>query len=88
LHDLNNRPPTSQAFTNPEIPDIVGSQWFESLRHHISEKSDAAHLRSAVEIQCDKATVVALSNEINRLEKQWLDEVHKGCLRRMLERGR
>lgn len=48
-----------------DAPNVVGAAWFESLRQY----------RTAHEIVCDNPTVVMLSLEIGRIEKDWVDEV-------------
>jgi hypothetical protein len=74
LHKIQNEPPRSQAFTNPEIPDAVGTAWFQSLRPHLSETGEAAQYRNTVELHCSTDAVVTLTFEIDRIERQWLDE--------------
>ena len=54
------------------MPDIVGTRWFEDLRQHISPTGEAASLLSQAEILCDKDVAVRLSNEISRVERDWL----------------
>jgi hypothetical protein len=58
--------------TNP--PNIVGDEWFESLRPNLSETGDPAAFREADLISCDHVTLVIVSLEIGRIEKAWLDE--------------
>jgi hypothetical protein len=57
-----------------DAPNVVGSEWFESLRPYLPSTGDAAQYRTAHEVQCDNPTLVVLSLEIGRIEKDWLDE--------------
>jgi hypothetical protein len=62
-------------------PNVVGDEWFEGLRPHLPTAGEVANYRTAHEISCDNQTVVLLSLEIGRVEKQWMDEA-KGYPRR------
>jgi hypothetical protein len=64
-----------------DAPNAVGDEWFEGLRPHLPDAGEAAEFRSAHEIHCDNETVVSLSLEIGRIERQWVDEA-KGFGRR------
>ncbi|HME17089.1 MAG TPA: hypothetical protein VKG83_16895 [Mycobacterium sp.] len=55
-----------------DAPDAVGSDWFASLRAHLSETGEAAEYQNAVQLHCDNMTVRTLQNEIGRIEKHWL----------------
>jgi hypothetical protein len=71
-----NRPGAEKSeFLNPDIPDAVGTAWFEKLRPYISETGDAADYRYASSVHCEEGVVVVLSLEIARIERQWLAEV-------------
>ena len=63
-----------------DAPNVVGAAWFESLRPYLPGTGEAAtgepaQYRTAHEIVCDNPTVVMLSLEIGRIEKDWVDEV-------------
>ena len=62
-------------------PNVVGDEWFEGLRPHLPSTGETAKYRNAHEISCDNQTVVLLSLEIGRVEKQWMEEA-KGNPRR------
>jgi len=57
-----------------EAPDVVGTEWFEGLRPHLSDTGDAAQYRRAHVVHCDNPTLVILSLEIGRIEQDWVDE--------------
>jgi hypothetical protein len=52
-------------------PNVVGDEWFEELRPHLSPDSRYAR---AVVVNCDLETVTALSIEIGRIEREWTAE--------------
>ena len=56
-----------------DAPNVVGAEWFESLRPCLPDAGDAAY-RTAHVVHCDNPTLVALSLEIGRIEKEWTDE--------------
>ena len=56
-----------------DAPNVVGDQWFESLRPYLPDTGAAAY-RTAHVVHCDNPTLVALSLEIGRIEKDWTDE--------------
>jgi hypothetical protein len=62
-------------------PNVVGDEWFEGLRPHLSDTGSAAKFRNAHEVHCDNPTLTLLSLEIGRIEHEWADEV-KGRRRR------
>jgi hypothetical protein len=62
-------------------PNVVGDEWFEGLRPHLPAAGEVANYRTAHEISCGNQTVVLLSLEIGRVERQWMDEA-KGYPRR------
>jgi hypothetical protein len=41
------------------------------LRPHLSTTGDAAEFRTAHEVHCDNPTLITLSLEIGRIEKEW-----------------
>lgn len=55
-------------------PNVVGDEWFEALRPHLSTTGDAAKFRAAHEVHCDNATLTQLSLEIGRIEREWIEE--------------
>lgn len=55
-------------------PNIVGDEWFESLRPYLAKHGDGGRYRTATDVRCDNVTVAALSLEIGRVEQEWLDE--------------
>ncbi len=57
-----------------DAPNAVGDEWFEGLRPHLPDKGEAAQFRTAHEINCDNPTVMLLSLEIGRIEKEWVNE--------------
>ena len=57
-----------------DVPDAAVTDWFASLRRHISEEGAAAHFREAEEVLCDKEAVAILQIEIGRIERAWLDD--------------
>lgn len=65
-----------------EAPNVVGAEWFESLRPYLSDSGDAAQYRTACEVHCDNPTLVALSLEIGRIEKDWVEEERRHVRRR------
>ncbi|MEJ6536120.1 MAG: hypothetical protein QNL98_02565 [Mycobacterium sp.] len=56
-------------------PNVVGAEWFESLRPYLPGTGEGSQYRTALEVACDNPTVVMLSLEIGRIEKDWVDEV-------------
>jgi hypothetical protein len=54
-----------------DAPNVVGDQWFEALRPYLPTEGEAAQCRSAHEVHCDNPTVVLLSLEIGRIEREW-----------------
>ena len=62
-------------------PNVVGDEWFEGLRPHLPTTGDAAKFRTAHEVHCDNRTLMTLSLEIGRIEKEWTEEA-KGRRRR------
>ena len=57
-----------------DAPNVVGDEWFEGLRPHLPSTGDAAKYRTALDVNCDNATVATLSLEIGRIEREWVDE--------------
>ena len=57
-----------------DAPNVVGDEWFEALRPHLSTTGDAAKFRTAHEVHCDNATLTQLSLEIGRIEREWIEE--------------
>lgn len=68
-------------------PNVVGDEWFEGLRPHLPTTGDAAKFRSAHEVHCDNPTLMLLSLEIGRVEKEWTEEA-KGRRNRRRNRDR
>ncbi|WP_096291237.1 hypothetical protein [Mycobacterium ahvazicum] len=68
-------------------PNVVGDEWFEGLRPHLSITGEAAKFRTAHEVHCDNPTLMQLSLEIGRVEKEWTEEA-KGRRRRRQSRSR
>lgn len=68
-----------------DAPNVVGDEWFEALRPHLSTAGDAAEFRTAHEVHCDNPTLILLSLEIGRIEKEWTDEA-KGSRRGLRNR--
>jgi hypothetical protein len=66
-------------------PNVVGDEWFEGLRPHLPDNGEGAAFRVAHEVHCDNPTVMLLSLEIGRIEKEWTDEA-KGGKRRSRKR--
>jgi hypothetical protein len=63
-------------------PNVVGDEWFEGLRPHLPTTGEAAKYRSAHEVHCDNQTLMLLSLEIGRVEREWTEEA-KGHRRRL-----
>ncbi len=59
-----------------EPPNVVGNEWFEGLRPHLPTAGEAAKFRTAREIHCDNQTLMVLSLEIGRIEKDWMDDAN------------
>jgi len=57
-----------------DAPNVVGDQWFEALRPHLPTTGDAAKYRIAHEVHCDNPTLMLLSLEVGRIEKEWTEE--------------
>ncbi len=53
-----------------------GDAWFEGLRPHLPTKGEAAKYRNAHEVHCDNPTLMLLSLEIGRIEKEWTEEAN------------
>jgi hypothetical protein len=70
-----------------DAPNVVGDEWFEGLRPHLPTTGEAAKYRTAHEVDCDNATLMLLSLEIGRVEKDWTEEA-KGPRRRLRNRYR
>jgi hypothetical protein len=66
-------------------PNVVGDEWFEGLRPYLSTTGDPAKYRTAHEVHCDNPTLMLLSLEIGRIEKEWTEEA-KGRRRRLRNR--
>jgi hypothetical protein len=68
---------------NDDPPNVVGDQWFESLRPYLPTTGEAAEFRTAHEVHCDNPTLMLLSLEIGRVEKEWTNEAkgRRGRLR-------
>lgn len=64
----------AEAADGSAAPNVVGDEWFETLRPHLPKSGGAAALRTATDVRCDNKTVALLSLEIGRIEKLWLDE--------------
>jgi hypothetical protein len=71
---------------NDDPPNVVGDQWFEGLRPYLSTTGEAAEFRTAHEVHCDNPTLMLLSLEIGRVEREWTDEA-KGRKRRFRRRA-
>jgi hypothetical protein len=67
---------------NDHPPNVVGDEWFESLRPYLATTGEAAEFRTAHEVHCDNPTLMLLSLEIGRVEKEWTNEA-KGRRRRL-----
>jgi hypothetical protein len=61
-----------------DAPSVVGDEWFEALRPHLSTTGDAAEFRTAHDVHCDNPTLITLSLEIGRIEKEWTEEAKGG----------
>lgn len=57
-----------------EPPNVVGDEWFEGLRPYLPSAGEAAKFRTAHEVHCDNPTLMLLSLEIGRIEKEWADD--------------
>lgn len=57
-----------------DAPNVVGDEWFEGLRPHLPTAGDAAKFRLAHEVHCDNPTLMLLSLEIGRVEREWTEE--------------
>jgi hypothetical protein len=55
-------------------PNVVGDEWFEGLRPHLPTTGEAAKFRTAHEVHCDNPTLMLLSLEIGRVEREWTEE--------------
>jgi hypothetical protein len=62
-------------------PNVVGDEWFEGLRPYLLTTGEAAKYRTAHEVHCDNQTLMLLSLEIGRVEREWTEEA-KGRRRR------
>ena len=69
-----------------DAPNAVGDEWFEGLRPHLPTTGDAAKYRTAHEVNCDNATLMLLSLEIGRIEKEWVDEARSRPRRKRRQR--
>lgn len=57
------------------LPAMGGrDEWFEGLRPHLPTTGEAAKFRTAYEVRCDNPTLMVLSLEIGRIEKEWMVE--------------
>lgn len=68
-------------------PNVVGDEWFESLRPNLATTGEAAKFRTAHEVHCDNPTLMQLSLEMGRIEHEWTEEA-KGRRRRRRNRQR
>ncbi|MEH3129122.1 MAG: hypothetical protein PGN27_04065 [Mycolicibacterium neoaurum] len=75
LQGLQNEPEGSRAFLNPDEPNIVGTEWFESLRLYLDPIDPGVQTyRNATGIQqCTYDAVYILGLEINRIQREWFD---------------
>lgn len=69
LSDVN-KSSTVASRRNVQIPDIVGMQWFETLRPYLAYDE----YKSAKTLYCDTSVTLALSNEIAAIETEWRGE--------------
>ncbi len=70
-----------------DAPNVVGDEWFEGLRPHLPTTGEAAKFRTAHEVHCDNPTLMLLSLEIGRVEREWTEEA-RGRQRRLRNRHR
>lgn len=70
-----------------DAPNVVGDEWFEGLRPHLPITGEAAKYRTAHEVHCDNPTLMVLSLEIGRVEKEWTEEAKGRRLRRRNRSG-
>ena len=70
-----------------DAPNVVGDEWFEGLRPHLPSTGEAAKYRTAHEVHCDNPTLMLLSLEIGRVEKEWTEEAKGRRLRRRNRNG-
>lgn len=66
---------------NDDPPNVVGDEWFEGLRPYLPTTGEAAKFRTAHEVHCENQTLMLLSLEIGRVEREWTEET-KGRRRR------
>lgn len=73
----NDQLPHEPKDLDLEIPSIVGTEWFESLRPYLSKNAETTTYRDDVRLNCDPEFVVVLTHEIARIEERWLDEAQR-----------
>lgn len=66
-------------------PNVAGDEWYEGLRPHLPTTGEGSKFRNAHEVHCDNPTLIMLSLEIGRIEKEWTDEA-KGARQRRRQR--
>jgi hypothetical protein len=67
-----------------DAPTGVGDEWFEGLRPYLPTRGEAKY-RTAHEVHCDNPSLMLLSLEIGRTEKERIDEAN-GRPRRLRKR--
>ncbi|WP_156687432.1 hypothetical protein [Mycobacterium sp. Marseille-P9652] len=72
----------AQGSRQGDPPNVVGDEWFEGLRPHLPTTGEAAEYRTACELHCENTTLVLLSLEIGRIEREWNEEAMGGGRRR------
>ena len=66
-HIYDNDRQRQEAIPRGEYsPNLVSDAWFQSLRPHLP-----AQYREQNQLHCDAPTVVAIANEIDRIEGEW-----------------
>ena len=68
---IAENPPETRKSVDPPEPNIVGTEWFESLRPYLSNSPDLQGYLRADHVDCAPPLVLLLSRDIGRIEREW-----------------
>jgi hypothetical protein len=68
---IADNPPETRTKPDPQEPNIVGTEWFESMRPYLVNSPDLQGYLRADQAPCEPPLVLLLSREIGRLEGEW-----------------
>jgi hypothetical protein len=68
---IADNPPETRTKPDPQEPNIVGNEWFESMRPYLVNSPDLQGYLRADQAPCEPPLVLLLSRDIGRIERQW-----------------